>query len=289
MRGDYGKVTVIEGDTGHLTFGRSQTTLGSGNLLKLLQLYCSNSGARFAACLQPYPARLEAKDFTLDTDNRLHNILRATADDPVMRDTQDIFFDRTYWEPAMRAAEKMGITSALGVAVVYDGHVHGSWARMRDRADKQAGALNAIGERAWVQAYVKVRRSWLAGSPRADLRRTVYRMDAFQRLIDQGYWGLELPLVALGIEISVDSMASTPHGCFDGPQPGSRILTLQTPLLRGLDVRLVQLGLSERGIDIMADGIFGQTSVKLIREYQAGAGLPVTGVADIALIAGLCA
>ena len=26
--GNYGQVTLIDGDTGHLTFGRSQTTLG---------------------------------------------------------------------------------------------------------------------------------------------------------------------------------------------------------------------------------------------------------------------
>ena len=46
--GDYGSVTVIPGDTGHLTFGRSQTTLGSGNLLDLLQRYCANDGGRFS-------------------------------------------------------------------------------------------------------------------------------------------------------------------------------------------------------------------------------------------------
>jgi chitosanase len=28
-RGDYGQVTVVPGDTGHLTYGRSQTTLAS--------------------------------------------------------------------------------------------------------------------------------------------------------------------------------------------------------------------------------------------------------------------
>ena len=32
VRGNYGSVTVIPEDTGHLTFGRSQTTLASGNL-----------------------------------------------------------------------------------------------------------------------------------------------------------------------------------------------------------------------------------------------------------------
>lgn len=289
VRGDYSMVTLLEGDTGHLTFGRSQTTLGSGNLFKLLQLYCSNQGARFAARLEPYLGRLEAVDLSLDSDQKLHNILRASADDPVMRDTQDAFFDKFYWEPAARAAQGMGITSALGVAVVYDGHVHGSWRAMRDRTNEQEGTLSDLGEHEWLKAYVKVRRAWLAGSTRADLRATVYRMDAFQRLMDQGYWGLGLPLVVRGVEISLEALDATPRGCYDGPQPGARVLSLQTPLLRGLDVRLVQLGLSDRGVGIKADGIFGQTSQRLIKEYQAQAGLPVTGVADIPMIAQLVA
>lgn len=289
VRGDYGKVTLIEGDTGHLTFGRSQTTLGSGNLFKLLQAYCDNHGARFAARLKPYLGRLEALDFALDADQKLHNILRATADDPVMRDTQDVFFDKFYWQRAARAAQGMGITSALGVAVVYDGHVQGSWGKMRDRTNQEEGTLSDLGEHRWLQAYVKVRRAWLAGSTRADLRATVYRMDAFQRLMDQEYWGLELPLVVRDVEISLEALSATPRGCYDGPQPGARVLSVQSPLLRGLDVRLVQLGLSDRGVSIKADGIFGQTSQRLIKEYQSRTGLPVTGVADIPLIAQLVA
>jgi len=287
VRGDYSLVTLIEGDTGHLTFGRSQTTLGSGNLFKLLQRYCGNDGARFATRLETYLGRLQALDFGLDADRKLHNILRATADDPVMRDTQDDFFDMYYWQPAARAAQKMGITSALGVAVVYDGYIHGSWARMRDRTNQEEGTLSDLGEQGWVKAYVKVRRAWLAGSTRADLRATVYRMDAFQRLMDQEYWGLEIPLVVRGVEITLETLHATPRGCYDGPQPGTRVLSLQSPLLRGLDVRLVQLGLSDRGVDIKADGIFGRTSQRLIKDYQTGAGLPVTGVVDIPLIAQL--
>jgi chitosanase len=287
VRGEYGNVTVIEGDTGHLTFGRSQTTLGSGNLFKLLQLYCSNHGARFANKLEPYLGRLEAIDLSLDFDQRLHNILRATADDAVMRDTQDIFFDKYYWQPAERAANAMNITSALGVTVVYDGYVHGSWSRMRDLTNQQAGTLQDIGEYEWLKAYIKVRRTWLATNRRADLRATVYRMDALQRLMDQGYWGLELPLVVRDVEISIDALSATPRGSYDGPQPGTRVLALQSPLLRGLDVRLVQLGLSENGADIKADGVFGQASMKCIKNYQAEKGLPVTGVIDIPLIAQL--
>ena len=114
-------------------------------------------------------------------------------------------------------------------------------------------------------------------------------MDAFRRLMDQGYWNLELPLVMRDKEISQTSLTGLPPGCFAGPQPGTRPLALESPLPRGLDVRLVQLGLSDHGIDIKADGIFGQTSMRCIREYQAVQCLPVTGVADISLIAQLTA
>lgn len=282
--GDYGKVTLIPGDTGHLSFGRSQTTLGSGNLHKLLQRYCANAGARFGTRLSAYLPRFEARDTALDHDLKLHNLLRATADDPVMRDTQDSFFDEFYWQPTARAAEREGIACALGVALVYDGHVHGSWKMVRDRTNTEVGTVASAGEQRWLQAYVNARRTWLATHPRADLRATVYRMDTFQRIIDQGYWGLELPLVVRDKEISLATLSATPPGCYDGPQPGTRPLAMQSPMLRGLDVRLLQLGLSDQDMDIKADGIFGQTCLKRIKDYQAAHNLPVTGVADAGLI-----
>lgn len=285
--GDYGNVTLIAGDTGHLTFGRSQTTLGSGNLHELLRRYCGNAGARFASALAPYLPRFAARDLGLDTDRHLHNLLRASADDPVMRETQDQFFDQVYWQAAERAAGAIGAQTPLGVAVVYDSTVHGSWKALRDRTAQRHGALGASGEQAWIGAYVDTRRAWLATHPRKDLRATTYRMDAFRRLIDQDYWGLTLPLVVRDLEISEATLAATPPRCYDGPQPGSRTLALQSPLARGLDVRLVQLGLSAQGADVKADGVFGQTSARLIKAYQAAQGLPATGVADAALIARL--
>ncbi|WP_029000100.1 peptidoglycan-binding protein [Azohydromonas australica] len=285
--GDYGDVTLIEGDTGHLTYGRSQTTLGSGNLALLLQRYCGNPGARFGARLQPWLPRVQARDKALDQAPQLHNLLRAAADDPVMRETQDQFFDDVYWTPALRRAQQLGISSALGVAVVYDSIVHGSWGDMRQRTDAQAGSVQALGERGWIAAYVKVRRQWLGTHERQDLRRTVYRMDAFQRLIDQGFWGLPLPLVVRGKEISLASLTGTPPGCYDGPQPGTRALMLAQPLQRGLDVRLLQLGLSLQGVDIKADGLFGQASQTGLHAWQQAQGLPATGAADAALVAQL--
>jgi chitosanase len=285
--GDYGMVTLIEGDSGHLTFGRSQTTLGSGNLHKLLVEYCNNPGARFGAMLKPYIQRFAARDFSLDKDQHLHNILRASADDPVMRETQDRFFDQVYWLPAERTAQQSGISTPLGVAVIYDSTVHGSIKLIRDRTNQTAGTVKNLGERAWIAAYVKTRRQWLGSHPRKDLRPAVYRMEAFQRLIDLNLWGLELPLVVRGQEISAATLCATPPGCYDGPQPGTRPLSLQSPMLRGLDVRLLQLGLSQRGVDVRADGVFGNGALNAVKAYQAINGRPVTGAVDLALLAEL--
>ena len=66
-------------------------------------------------------------------------------------------------------------------------------------------------------------------------------------------------------------------------------LASATPLARGLDVRLVQLGLSDAGPDVKADGVFGQGLLKVVKQFQMQEGLPATGVADLDLIARLTA
>jgi chitosanase len=109
-------------------------------------------------------------------------------------------------------------------------------------------------------------------------------MDAFQRLIDLDAWGLALPLVVRGAEISLATLTALPAGCYDGPQPGMRELSVRTPLPRGLDVRLVQLALSDHGCDVRADGIFGPVTARFIRAFQRTSDLPETGVADAVVI-----
>lgn len=287
--GLYGQVTVLRNDTGHLTYGRSQTTLGSGNLFKLLDRYCRTAGALFAARLKPYLPRFKQPDFTLDDDSLVKNLLRAAADDKVMRDVQDAFFDGEYWQDAVRLAQEAGIATPLGVAVVYDSTIQGSWPLIQEKTIAQVGTVAAGGEKLWISTYVEVRRAWLAGNSNPALHPTVYRMDAFRRLIDQNLWNLDLPLVVRGEEISAASLAAQPRGVFDGPLPGSRQLMLQTPIQRGLDVRRVQLGLSTAGREILADGLWGRGSTEVLKSYQQQHGLPPTGVADPALVLQLSA
>lgn len=208
-RGDYSNITLIAGDTGHLTYGRSQTTLSSGNLFLLVQQYCAAPDAQFAARLQPYLPRLKACDIALDGDATLLRLLRAAGNtDPVMRTVQDSFFDRVYWQPANDAAFATGIATPLGVAVAYDSTIHGSWERMRDATIAKVGKVAAAGEERWIAVYVATRRAWLAGNANAALHPTVYRMDTFQHLITIGNWNLSLPLIAHGTAITAADIAA---------------------------------------------------------------------------------
>lgn len=283
VRGRYDQVTLIPGDSGGLTYGRAQTTLNAGGLGTLLTRYVKLPGARWAAELDPIATRARDKDSSLNADTHAHNLLRAAADDVLMRDVQDRYFDEHYFEPAIRKAAQLGFREPLSLAVVYDSKVHGSFAAVADATTQQHGAPDSLGERAWIQAYVQTRKAWLSHHERSDLQATVYRMQAFERLIALDQWALALPLVVRGLEISTATLSAPPESCWDGPNPGSRSLMLQSPLHRGLDVRVLQLALSGRKIEVVADGIFGQGSASALRTFQRQAGLAPTGVADAAV------
>lgn len=117
VKGDYGKVTLLRGDSGHLTYGRSQTTLASGNLYLLIKDYCNEESADLADELSTFLGRLEQRDLTLDQDHGFRALLKQAGDDPVMQEVQDSFFDRVYWEPCLKSAEYIGSQLPLGVAL----------------------------------------------------------------------------------------------------------------------------------------------------------------------------
>lgn len=210
VAGDYGRVTVLVGDTGGLSFGRSQVTLASGNLHKLIRAYCISESARFAEMLRPYLERLRQRELALNSDRPLRRALKKTGNDPAMCEVQDAFFDRAYWNPAQKAADTLAITEPLSVAVVYDSKIHGSWTRISNNVIRRVGNPALFGERPWIEAYVNERRSWLANHSNALLRKTVYRMDAFLELIQQARWALDLPLVVRGITIDQEMLMPQP-------------------------------------------------------------------------------
>jgi len=264
--GNYGAVTVLKGDSGHLSYGRSQTTLGSGRLYTLLLGYCQQSNAKpeFAEELKRCLPRFQQKDFSLDTDSAVKDLLKQAATDPVMRAAQDQFFNENYFAPALRDAAATGITEPLGQTVVYDSHIQGGWASLKARMP----AINDLGgETAWITRYIEVRKAWLQ-SLQPPLPSTVYRTDSFKSLIDAGKWKLGLPLMVHGVNITAEALAG------GAPAPGSqpRTLRLTTPYLRGDDVKALQtkLGLSQ------PDGIYGPMVDAMVKKVQVGANPPIT-------------
>ena len=268
--GDYSAVNVLPGDTGHLSYGRSQVTLGSGTLYRMIQLYCSTPRAAFPL-LSSYLPRMQQRDFALDTDLTLRAFLQQAGQDRVMRTVQDQFFDANYWSPAVQSAANFGISSALGTSVVYDSHVQGAWATVRDLTTAQCGALGVISENDWVSQYLNVRRDWLANNPNPALHPTVYRMDCFLSLIQDSTWDLALPINIRGVTID--------EGTLVGAAP-ARILSLTVPPITGDDVRTVQRALIAAGADVLVDGVFGPQTQAAVEQFQQRQGLAADGIVD---------
>jgi chitosanase len=278
VQGKYGQVTLIAGDSGHLTYGRSQTTLASGNLFLLLKSYVEVPEARLKTLLARFLPALAQRDLSLDSDTALHELLREAGDDPVMQDVQDEFFDRVYWQPAVDSAARIGIAEALGVAVVYDSHIHGSWARMRDRTVAAHGSVATEGEREWVRQYVGERRDWLGNHFNRLLRRTVYRMDSFITLIADDAWSLPLPLNVRGVRIDEASISDGPPLRVSADESFARMLRLKSPAMRGDDVLELQQLLTVAGFETKPDGVFGPKTESRVKAFQKDHGLLGDGI-----------
>jgi len=278
VRGEYGQVTLLRNDAGHLTYGRSQTTLASGNLYLLVKAYCEAPGALFAGDLNAYLNRLSVRDLTLDNDTMLRNILHDAGGDPVMHDVQNQFFDRVYWNPAAQSATNLAFKDPLSTAVVYDSCIHGSWQKIRDMTNAQIGLAGVKGERLWIENYVKTRKNWLGNSPNPLLQRTVYRMESFEQMIASALWDLNLPLRVRGVIIDNDALEERTPVVASADDNTQRTLHLTTPLMSGKDVESIQTALQKLGIAVDDDGVFGQETDTAVRAFQKSKGLKPDGV-----------
>lgn len=274
VRGDYGAIAVLKGDKGHLSYGRSQVSLGSGNLFRLLDLYCTQQNAMYASKIKPLLSRFKAADVTLDTDKNVQDLLRCAGnEDPVMRGVQDLFFNENFFGPARSGAEMFGVTLPLGQAVVYDSHVQGGWQILSGRI----GRVNERGEEDWVKRYIQMRRDWLA-SRKPPVPATVYRMDSFSALVRDSKWDLALPFEVHGVMITEESLIGG-----ETPIPGDtpRVLRLTTPYLRGDDVMALQRALSANGYSTSADGVYGPYTDALVKKYQESKSITESGVGPL--------
>jgi chitosanase len=209
LAGRYGAIARSDGDPGRLTYGRSQASLASGSLYRLLDSYCEAPDAACSQLLSPYLDRLRCCDASLDDDEELCRALEEAAADPVMHGVQDRYFEADYFDPALRAAARAGLATPLAQAVVFDSFIQGGWLTVERKVFGQWGPVSqTVPERQWVGYYIDERRAWLT-SLGGLLAHTTYRMDAFAGLMAARNFELELPLGIRGVRIDQSALGLT--------------------------------------------------------------------------------
>ena len=202
-RGDYGDISIYPDGPNRIrqiTYGRSQTTEYS-HLRELAQMYVDASG-KYSEDLRPY-VPLIGRTALVNNDTFKDLLRRAGREDTIMAQTQDVFFDRAYFQPALNWAKEHGFMQALSMLVIYDSFIHsgGILDFLRSRFREQA-PVNGGDEKIWISEYVQARNDWLATNSRQVLRPTVYRTQCFAHEIARGNWDLsQLPIIAHGVRV----------------------------------------------------------------------------------------
>lgn len=255
---DYQNVTFMKNDTGQLSYGSHQTSLMSGNLYKLIKLYVASNGA-YSTALNSYLERFAEKDYSLNTDKELHELLRKAGADPVMMAVQDNFFDIDYFLPAKRIWDTNKFVYPVSLLIVFDSKIHGGF-------DIVSKGLSTDNEIDFCYAYVDRRRQWLINKS-ALLAKTVYRMDTIKTILDNKNYQLDPPIVANGVVVGGTTAPTT-----------FTVLKLSTPYMTGNSVKHAQELLVAKGFNLDPDGVFGNDTYNAVREFQKNAGLTVDGV-----------
>ncbi len=202
--GNYASVTLLQDgpiENGkpikQITYGRSQTT-EFGNLKALLQEYVKKNGT-FSNDVKPFLPQIGKKP-SLCTNKKFLQILKDSAiKDPIMAQTQDVFFDTLYYQPAFNWFNSMKFTLPLSLLVIYDSQIHsgGIPAFLRERFTEPT-PKNGGDEKKWIEEYVNVRHTWLAHHPKPILKNTIYRTSCFKDAITHNNWNLNSPIIAHG-------------------------------------------------------------------------------------------
>lgn len=201
--GDYGNISIYKDGPGgmrQITFGRSQTT-EYGNLAELVQMYAS-AGGEYSASLAPYVSKI-GKTPLVDNASFKSLLQKAGREDPVMQSTQDAFFDKRYFNPAIKWAEEHGFILPLSALVIYDSFIHsgGILDFLRNAFPEKVPSAGGT-EKTWISKYVQARAHWLATSSKTILHATVYRTQCFSAEINRGNWDLkQLPIFAHGVRV----------------------------------------------------------------------------------------
>jgi hypothetical protein len=205
--GDFAAVAVLNDGAG-VSYGINQFTHRSGALLAVVERYFALGGEvgrnvigrRLELLREPSSFNIR----WLAADVTFKKALAAAAISSEMKAAQTQIAEELYLRPAIRECGRVGFTSALSRAFVFDSMTHGSWEKIRDRVVQKPS-----NEKAWIIEYVRRRDAWLASIPR--LAATRYRTRFFLNQIAISNWDLTLPLRVHGVRIDDPAPSAALH------------------------------------------------------------------------------
>jgi len=177
-------------------------TEGGGNLKKVLQRYVEKGG-KLAAQFAPYLASLGSGP-TLAGDTKFSNLLKEAGKDRVMVEAQQECFDEFYLGPAFVWASSYGFTLPLSYMVIADSYLHsGSMLARLLKSFPEKKPKDGGNEQAWIRAYTRARKQWLATHSNKLLNKTVYRANCYLEQMERGNWGMQVyPIVMNGTSVA---------------------------------------------------------------------------------------
>ncbi|MFJ9693869.1 chitosanase [Kitasatospora sp. NPDC101183] len=191
-----------------VTAGRAGFTTNDGDALKVVRAYTAvspdNPLARFIPELERLAAAGSGDTSGLPEADYIAAWQQA-AQDPAFRQVQDDQVDQRYFSPAMDQADRLGLTTALARAELYDASIqHGNGSEydalpaLVSRTTAKVGSPSAAGEKAWLDAFFDVRVDDLTNpansSTAEEWRKSVDRVECLRRIAATGNYDLDGPL-----------------------------------------------------------------------------------------------
>jgi Glycosyl hydrolase family 46/Ricin-type beta-trefoil lectin domain-like len=151
--------------------GIGDFSTANGQVLEVVETYTARVGSNVLS--RDYLAALQrhAHDGSGDVDDLagFPEAWRQASADPAFRQVQDNTMERLYFNPARATSQSLGLTTALGLAIIYDSLIqHGNTDRadalptLVDRATASVGGRpGEVAEREWLTAFLKVREATL--------------------------------------------------------------------------------------------------------------------------------
>ncbi|WP_158812975.1 chitosanase [Streptomyces rimosus] len=189
-----------------ITAGRAGFTTGDGDALKVIRAYTrqvpGNPLARFVPALERQ-ANEEADAGGLPEADYIAAWKQAAQDDR-FRHVQDQQVDDRYYKPARDQADRLGLSTALARAELYDAAIqHGTGSdadalpALIERTTDKVGAPSKAGEKEWLDAFFDVRTDDLTHPKNPDTaqewRDSVDRVGAVRRIARGGNYELDGP------------------------------------------------------------------------------------------------